>query len=191
MGISLIAAIGAQNALVLRQGIRREHVLPLVLLCVLADAALIALGILGIGAVIENAPVVLIIVRYAGAAFLLTYGILAARRAFKPNKLTTETGGAPSSLWAVIGTGLALTFLNPHVYLDTVLLLGSIATSHGDGRWIFGAGAILASFVWFFALGYGSRALSTLFEKPMAWRVLDGIIAAVMITLALQLVLTA
>jgi len=188
LGFSLIVAIGAQNAFVLRQGIRREHVLPVVLVCALSDAVLILAGVSGIGFVIERFPVVLVVLRWAGAAFLIAYGLLAARRAFAPGGLTTDRGGAGMSLRTAVLTVVGLTWLNPHVYLDTVLLLGSIANTHGDdGRWWFAAGAVLGSFVWFTALGFGARLLGGLFAKPIAWRVLDASIAVVMITLAILL----
>lgn len=189
-GLSLIVAIGAQNAFVLRQGIRREHVGAVALLCSAADAALILCGVTGIGTIVERAPVVLDVVRWAGAAFLLGYAVLALRRALRPGELHAATGGARVGLRPVLTTAAALTFLNPHVYLDTVLLLGSIANQHGDdGRWVFAAGAVLGSFVWFFGLAYGARRLAPLFARPAAWRVLDGVIAVVMAAIALSLVL--
>lgn len=188
-GAALIIAIGAQNAFVLRQGIRREHVLPIVLVCALSDAVLIALGVAGIGTLVTAAPVVLEIVRWAGAAFLLGYAIFAARRAIRPKALVAGAGETTTMVTAVL-TAVALTWLNPHVYLDTVLLLGSLSTAHGDeGRWWFAAGAILASVVWFTALGFGARLLRRVFERPGAWRVLDLSIAAVMLVLAIRLVL--
>lgn len=187
-GLSLIVAIGAQNAFVLRQGIRREHVGPVALLCALADALLIGAGVLGIGTLVERAPVVLDIVRWGGVAFLLGYAVLALRRAVHPHALRAGDAATGASLRAALATAAALTFLNPHVYLDTVLLLGSIANQHGDdGRWVFAIGAALASFGWFFGLGYGARRLAPLFAKPMAWRVLDGLIAVVMTLIALSL----
>ena len=190
-GLSLIVAIGAQNAFVLRQGLRREHVLAVVLVCALSDAVLILLGIAGAGAVIEAVPVVLTVVRYAGAAFLLVYGLLAARRALRPAALTADGPAVRASLAATVGTTLAFTWLNPHVYLDTVVLLGSIANTHGDGRWWFGVGAVLGSIIWFTALGYGARLLQPVFAKPAAWRVLDAVIAVVMVALAVSLVVGA
>ena len=190
-GLSLIVAIGAQNAFVLRQGLRREHVLAVVLVCALSDAVLILLGIAGAGAVIEAVPVVLTVVRYAGAAFLLVYGLLAARRALRPAALTADGPAVRASLGATVATTLALTWLNPHVYLDTVVLLGSIANTHGDGRWWFGVGAVLGSIIWFTALGYGARLLQPVFAKPAAWRVLDAVIAVVMVALAVSLVVGA
>jgi L-lysine exporter family protein LysE/ArgO len=189
-GLSLIVAIGAQNAFVLRQGIRREHVAAVALLCSVADAALILAGVTGIGTIVERAPVVLDVVRWAGAAFLLAYAVLALRRAVRPGELHAATGGAPVDLRPVLITAAALTFLNPHVYLDTVLLLGSIANQHGhDGRWVFALGATAGSLLWFFGLAYGARRLAPLFARPSAWRVLDGVIAAVMAAIALSLVL--
>ena len=190
-GLSLIVAIGAQNAFVLRQGLRREHVLAVVLVCALSDAVLILAGIAGAGAVIHAAPVVLTVVRYAGAAFLLVYGLFAARRALRPAALTADGPAVRTSLTATLGTVLALTWLNPHVYLDTVVLLGSIANTHGADRWWFGLGAMLGSVVWFTALGYGARLLQPVFARPAAWRVLDAIIAVVMVALAVSLVVGA
>lgn len=190
LGLSLIVAIGAQNAFVLRQGLRREHVLAVVLICALSDAALIALGVGGAGFVFDRVPWLVEVVRWAGALFLLAYGVLAARRAIRPKPLVAaSTEKTATSLLAVIGTCLALTWLNPHVYLDTVVLLGSVASTHGEYRWAFGAGAMLGSVLWFSALGFGARLLAPVFARPVAWRVLDGVIAVVMIALAVTLVL--
>jgi L-lysine exporter family protein LysE/ArgO len=190
VGLSLIVAIGAQNAFVLRQGIRREHVLPIVVICTLSDAVLILAGISGIGFVVAKAPVVLTIIRFGGAAFLIAYAALAARRAFRREALRADAnGGVPRpSLRAAALTVLALTWLNPHVYLDTVLLLGSVANTHGEsGRWAFGAGAVVASALWFCALGFGARFLGPLFARPLAWRVLDAAIAVTMLALGIRL----
>ncbi len=187
-GAALIIAIGAQNAFVLRQGIRREHVLPIVVVCALSDAILITLGVAGIGTIVTAVPVVLEIVRWVGAAFLVGYAIFAARRAMHPTALVVGAKEG-ASLSAAVLTALALTWLNPHVYLDTVLLLGSLATAQGDGRWWFVVGAVTASIVWFTALGFGARLLRGLFAKPVAWRILDLSIAAVMLALAVMLVL--
>ena len=190
LGLSLIVAIGAQNAFVLRQGIRAKHVLAVVAICALSDLVLIFLGISGVGLVIGQFPVALVVVRWLGAAFLVGYGLLAARRAFLGGRLEVEQGGNGSSLRSVVLTVLALTWLNPHVYLDTVLLLGSVANTHGDaGRWLFGVGAGVASILWFTALGFGARLLAGVFAKPLAWRILDGVIAATMIALGVSLVL--
>ena len=186
-GATLIIAIGAQNAFVLRQGLRREHVLPIVAVCALSDLVLIVAGIAGVGAIVEAAPVALTIIRFAGAAFLLGYAFLAARRAIRPKALDAS-GGEKTTLWAAVLTAVALTWLNPHVYLDTVVLLGSLAATHGpEGKWYFAAGAGGASIVWFTALGYGAHLLGRVFAKPVAWRVLDAIIAVVMFGLAVML----
>ena len=183
-GAALIIAIGAQNAFVLRQGIRREHVLAVVLICAGADALLIAAGIAGLGALIQALPTALVAARYGGAAFLLGYGLIAVRRALQAQRLTVDSA-VGTSLGSAMATCLAFTFLNPHVYLDTVILLGSLASQRGvNGRWVFGAGAAMASFVWFFTLGYGARLLGPLFAKPVAWRVLDALIALIMFALA-------
>lgn len=209
LGLSLIVAIGAQNVFVLRQGIRREHVLPVVVICALSDALLIAAGVAGLGFVISAAPWLVVIARWAGALFLLVYGILAARRAWRggeelrvdsadaahpaaPPAATatsahTRTATA-TALAPVIATVLALTWLNPHVYLDTVLMLGSIAATHGDERWLFAAGAIAASILWFTALGFGARYLGRWLRTERSWRILDAIIAVVMIAIAVSLV---
>ena len=189
-GLTLIVAIGAQNAFVLRQGIRREHVGAVALLCSVSDAVLILAGVTGIGTIVERAPVVLDVVRWAGAAFLMGYAVLALRRAVHPGELHATTGGPPVALRPVLTTAAALTFLNPHVYLDTVLLVGSIANQHGDpGRWVFAFGAVLGSFLWFFGLAYGAGRLAPLFARPAAWRFLDGLIAVVMATIAVSLLL--
>lgn len=252
LGFSLIIAIGAQNVFVLRQGIRREHVLAVVILCAVSDAILIVVGISGIGAVLEQLPWLLPVARWAGAAFLVGYGLLAARRAFKPDGagLLAETGGGEgeaelaaeagamlvpartgagrvetgsidtagptraadaasaahtpargirgtasgagraTNLAAALTTAFALTWLNPHVYLDTVFLLGSVANGYGEqARWLFGAGAVVASFAWFTSLGFGARYLGRWLSTPRAWRVLDGAIAVVMVVLGVLLVL--
>ncbi|CAN7189573.1 LysE/ArgO family amino acid transporter [Arthrobacter sp. LjRoot14] len=188
-GLSLIVAIGAQNAFVLRQGIQRSHVALVVAVCAVSDLVLILLGVAGIGVVIERAPAVLEVVRWAGAAFLAGYGALAAWRAIRGQALGQLEPARAVSWAAVLGTGLAFTWLNPHVYLDTVLLLGSLASTHGpDGRWWFAAGAGLASIAWFTVLGVGARFLAPVFRRRSAWRILDAVIAAVMVTMAVLLV---
>ncbi|MFG3254770.1 LysE/ArgO family amino acid transporter [Streptomyces sp. NPDC048172] len=186
-GLSLIVAIGSQNAFVLRQGIRREAVLGVVVLCALSDAALITAGVAGVGAVVEAWPPLLTLVGLAGGGFLLTYAVLAARRALRPEAMTAE-GGTASSRRAALLTCAALTWLNPHVYLDTVLLLGSVANGHGDERWVFGAGAVLGSVVWFAALGYGARLLTGFFARPASWRALDAVIAVTMAAIGTTLI---
>ncbi|MGC0373211.1 LysE/ArgO family amino acid transporter [Streptomyces sp. SAI-229] len=188
-GLSLIVAIGAQNAFVLRQGVRRDAVLAVVGICALSDAALIALGVGGVGAVVVAWPGALTAVGWIGGAFLLCYGALAARRVLRPAATGLETAGeAAGSRRRAVLTCLAMTWLNPHVYLDTVFLLGSVAADHGPLRWTFGLGAVLASVCWFAALGFGARLLSRFLARPTAWRVLDGLVAATMIVLGLTLI---
>lgn len=206
LGLSLIVAIGAQNLFVLRQGIRREHVLAVAAVCAVSDAALIVVGVSGLGAILEAAPGVIEVVRWAGALFLTGYAVLAARRAIRPSGDTLSIDPAPRSLPSgpsvsartevstsrlapVLATCLALTWLNPHVYLDTVFLLGSVAATYGDARWLFALGAIGASMVWFFSLALGARFLSRVLSTPRAWRILDAIIAVVMFAIAVSLVL--
>ncbi|MBD7956171.1 amino acid transporter [Microbacterium sp. Sa4CUA7] len=247
LGLSLIVAIGAQNLFVLRQGVRLEHVAAVATVCAVSDAALIAAGVSGLGAVLQAAPWLVDVVRWAGAVFLLGYAALAARRAWRPSgavltadaRTDARTGGAaPPAVGEPVSTGtgdpaasagavtahstagdaasvspgvtpvsvavprtrtaagltaalltcLALTWLNPHVYLDTVFLVGSVASTHGDGRWWFAAGAMAASIVWFFSLAYGSRCLGRWLASPHAWRMLDAAIAVIMAGLAVTLV---
>src|SRR5215217_3224118 len=186
-GLSLIVAIGAQNAFVLRQGLRGEHVGMVVAVCAVSDAALIALGVAGAGALLDGAPEAVDAVKLAGAAFLLGYAVLAARRAWRPGALHAAASGG-SGRGAVAATVVALTWLNPHVYLDTVVLLGSVAAAHGDARWWFGVGAATGSVLWFAGLGYGARLLRKPFSRPAAWRALDGAVAVVMGAIGISLV---
>ena len=188
LGASLIIAIGAQNAFILRQGLLREHVFVLCLICALSDAALIALGVAGFGSLIAASETAITLVTWAGAAFLGVYGLIALRRAWKPGALKVA-GDGKRSLWSAVATGLSFTFLNPHVYLDTVVLLGGISAGfEGQARLTFALGAVIASFVWFYALGYGARLLQPVFARPLAWRILDVLIACVMFALAISLV---
>ena len=189
-GLSLIVAIGAQNAYVLRQGLRKEHVFVIVAICALSDALLIAVGVAGLGAIIQQLEWLLLLIEVIGGVFLCTYGVMAAKRAWKPEVLNTDTGGKAVSLKVAAGTALALTYLNPHVYLDTVLLLGSVAGTYEANRWWFAAGAMLGSVIWFSTLGFGARLLDPVFKKPTAWRVLDAIIAVVMFTLGMSLLIS-
>ncbi|WP_374999967.1 LysE/ArgO family amino acid transporter [Aeromicrobium sp. CTD01-1L150] len=231
MGLTLIIAIGAQNAFVLRQGLRRSHLGLVVATCAVSDAVLIVAGVAGLGHLLEVFPWFAEAARWGGAAFLLVYGVHAARRALDPpaeglqveetvpgptagagavatravptrteqtctgltrTGLTrtglTRTGLIRTGAAPVVATALALTWLNPHVYLDTVVLLGSVAATHGDHRWWFALGAVTASIVWFCALGYGARYLGRWLRGARAWQVLDGVIAAVMLALAVTLV---
>jgi L-lysine exporter family protein LysE/ArgO len=189
LGGSLIIAIGAQNAFVLRQGLLRHHVLPLVLFCAASDAALILLGVAGFGEAIKAAPSLLKAVTWGGAAFLFWYGFTAFRRAMTTNALESGEGGG-FTLKSALGQCAAFTWLNPHVYLDTVVLVGGISTTFGDNRWWYALGAAVASFVWFFSLGYGARLLTPVFAKPIAWKVLDIGIGCVMAALAVKVLLT-
>src|SRR3954447_5718237 len=188
LGLGLIVAIGAQNAFVLRQGLRLEHVTAVVTVCAASDLALIAAGVLGAGAALSRVPWLIPAVCFAGAAFLLAYGFLAARRALRPASLAPDAAGARTGLAVTVLTCLALTWLNPHVYLDTVVLLGSMSSTFGDHRWQFAAGAGVGSLLWFAGLGYGARLLRPVFARPAAWRVLDAVIAAVMGVLGVSLV---
>ena len=187
-GLSLIAAIGAQNAFVLRMGIRGEHVLPLVAICAGADAVLVFAGTAGVGVIVDAVPWLLTAIRLAGAAFLTGYGMFALRRALHPTALVADTTGERTPLRSAVLACLAITLLNPHVYLDTVALLGSVANAHGAERWWFATGASVASLAWFSTLGFGARLLRGVFRRPAAWRVLDLVVAGVMFTLAVSLV---
>ncbi len=184
----LIVAIGAQNAFVLRQGLARRHVLPVVLVCSLSDALLISLGILGLSVLVQNSPGLLAVARWGGAAFLLAYAVMSARRALRPDALAT--GGPPAlQLGAAIAACLAFTYLNPHTWLDTVVLVGSLGAQQPPGQALpFGVGAVLASVTWFFSLGYGARLLAPVFARPRAWQWLDAGIALVMASLAILLI---
>ncbi|MGE3871732.1 MAG: LysE/ArgO family amino acid transporter [Parvibaculaceae bacterium] len=187
LGASLIVAIGAQNAFILRQGLAREHVFVLVMICAFADALLITAGVAGIGTIVVQATTLVTAVTILGAIFLAAYASVAFYRATRPAAMRLSAS-SKSGLLAAITTCLALTFLNPHVYLDTVLLLGSLSTQfEGTGRVAYGIGAVLASFVWFAALGYGARLLQPFFARPAAWRVLDILIGGVMATLSVGL----
>ena len=185
LGFSLILAIGAQNALVLRAGLLRRHVLPLVLVCSISDAVLIAAGVAGFGTLVQTYPTLVDYLRYFGAAFLVVYGLRAFRSALRGGNLM-DTGADESDLWKSIVICLMLTWLNPHVYLDTVVLVGSLAAQSVD-PWVFGTGAMSASFVFFFSLGFGARFLSPIFQNPRAWQILDCVIAVVMWSIAYSL----
>jgi L-lysine exporter family protein LysE/ArgO len=189
LGGSLIIAIGAQNAFILRQGLIRSHIFVLCLICALSDALLIALGVAGLGGLVARSPALIFAVTAGGAVFLGAYAFMAFRRAASPHALVAGTPEHVPLKTAVL-TCLAFTFLNPHVYLDTVVLLGSLSGHYeGPSRTVYGAGAVVASFMWFFALGYGARLLTPLFAKPAAWRILDAVIGLVMSLIALGLVL--
>ena len=184
-GLSLIVAIGAQNAFVIRQGLTRQHVFIVVAICALCDALLIALGIAGLGAIIQGLPWLLEIVRWFGVLYLSWFGIKSVRSAFK-NEVMDASGAQTTSLAKVVGAVLGFTLLNPHVYLDTVILLGSISNQFAD-KWAFGFGAMTASAVWFSSIGFGAKAASRFMSKPIFWRVLDSLIAVIMFSIALFL----
>ncbi|TFD10743.1 LysE/ArgO family amino acid transporter [Cryobacterium sp. TMT1-66-1] len=191
-GLSLIIAIGSQNAFVLRLGIegRNRVIVPVVAICAVSDAVLILAGVLGLGVVVAAAPVAIIVIRVLGSAFLIIYGLVAARRATRPGALVVSGVVATTGMRVAVVSVLALTWLNPHVYLDTVLFLGAVANQQGaTERWWWAGGAIAASFVWFSALGFGARLLRPMFAKPASWRVLDAVIAVVMIALGVRLAL--
>lgn len=188
-GCGLIIAIGAQNAYVLTQSIKREHHLAIALVCSLCDAVLISAGVAGLGALIANSPVLRMVAGWGGAAFLTWYGINSFRSALRGQSgLRTENGTSRNLKAAVVFT-LALTLLNPHVYVDTLVLLGGISAQfEGQGRYVFGVGAILASFFWFFSLSLGGRLLAPVLSSPKAWRIMDGIIGCIMFSIAAGLI---
>jgi L-lysine exporter family protein LysE/ArgO len=187
-GLSLIVAIGAQNAFILRQGLRRAYVRPVVTVCLVSDFVLILAGVAGIGVIVQHAGWALQAVRWFGVAFLAWYGLSSAWRARRPASSLSAARDAPGGRPAVVRRAVALTWLNPHVYLDTVVLLGSIANAHGtSGRWWFALGACLASIVWFTGLGFGARFAAGLLATPRAWQVLDLLIAATMLGIAVKL----
>ncbi|MBO6883902.1 MAG: amino acid transporter [Marivita sp.] len=187
LGLSLILAIGAQNAFVLRQGLLKSHVFAVCLTCALSDAILIASGVAGFGALTQAIPGLELAMRLLGAAFLIWYGARTFQSAWCGGQ-AMQAGQAAGSLRKALLTCLALTWLNPHVYLDTVVLLGAVAAQYED-RLNFALGAMTASFVFFFSLGYGARLLAPLFAKPRAWQVLDVIIGIVMWAIAAKLLL--
>lgn len=186
-GLALIVAIGAQNAFVLRQGVHREHIGAVVAVCMAGDALLILGGTAGIGELVTRFPEVLEVLRWGGAAYLAWFAVRSFISALRPSALDQ---GAPRSRGSVLASTAALTFLNPHVYLDTVVLLGGVANQQGPGlRWVFAAGAVAGSVAWFAALGYGARSLSGLLGSPRTWRFLDVGIGTIMLGLAAKLIL--
>jgi L-lysine exporter family protein LysE/ArgO len=191
LGGSLIIAIGAQNAFILRMGLIRHHVFVLCLICALSDAVLIAVGVAGLGAVVDTNPQLLKFISIGGGLFLMVYAIFAIRRMIFPETMESRSARSMPIIKA-ISICLAFTFLNPHVYLDTVVLVGALAAAwQGQERLIFATGAISASFVWFFALGYGARLLGPLFEKQISWQILDALIAIVMAWLGISIFISA
>jgi L-lysine exporter family protein LysE/ArgO len=192
LSASLIIAIGAQNAFVLRQGLRREHVLAIVVFCALADFALISAGVSGVAAILGDAPLLTNLLTAGGALFLSWYAVVAFRNAFRPRGLHAGQDVGRRSLRSILAQAAGFTFLNPHVYLDTILLLGSIgARQPADARIWFIGGAAVASGAWFSSLGFGARLLAPLFAKPVAWRVLDFLIGVTMLALVVMLLMQA
>jgi len=189
LALSLILAIGAQNAFLLRCGLRREHVLPLVLTCAISDAILIAVGVGSFGILSEAAPWIGPVFLYGGVAFLLVYGAMSFARARKGGEALKPSADRAGSTLAAVGTCLAITWLNPHVYLDTVVMLGSISAQY-DNRLAFGVGAVSASFAFFFALGYGARLLAPVFARPKSWQVLEIMVGLLMWAIAVKLLLS-
>jgi L-lysine exporter family protein LysE/ArgO len=187
LSFSLILAIGAQNAFVLRQGLRRAHVGVVVLVCCVSEAALIAAGVAGFGALGDAVPWALEAMRWAGAAFLVAYGARALRSAMAHDAGLAPAAGVPGGRAAAVGAALVLTWANPHVYLDTVGLIGAVAAQYRPAHWAFGAGALTASCIFFAALGYGAAWLAPVFARPRAWRVLDGVVGVTMLALAVKL----
>ena len=189
ISLGLIVAIGAQNAFVLRQGLVRSHIFVVCCICAISDATLIAAGVLGVGAWLAEYEQGAFWISMAAIAFLVVYGILRVKSALDPQAMSISESGE-NNLSTVVFTTLAFTWLNPHVYLDTLVLLGS-ASSRYDGpeREFFGIGAALASFIFFFSLGFGARLLSPFMENPKAWRYIDGGIAIVMFTIAFSIAL--
>ncbi len=186
-GLALIAAVGAQNAYLLRQGLRRQHVGALVTLCAASDVVLIGLAVLGVGAAVQQWPAFLTVARWGGGLFVIGYGLHVGWRAMRPGETLVAGGGRQVSLRRALTTMAALTWLNPHLYLD-IIVLGSIANTHGpQGRWWYYAGLVGASVLWFSALGFGSRRLAPLLARPRAWQVLDALIALVMLALGVGL----
>lgn len=189
LALSLILAIGAQNAFVLRQGIRGEHVLLTVVTCCISEFFLVSLGVAGFGALIIAAPWITQVILYIGAAFVFVYGAMSFKSALTSTEALNIDGQAAKSWQAVLTTTLALTWLNPHAYLDTTMLIGSLSAQYGAFRWHFGIGAVLGASLFFFVLGYGARLLRPLFEQPMAWRVLDVIVGLTMWVIAASLLI--
>ena len=185
-GLSLIVAIGAQNAFVIRQGLTKKHVLLVVAICAISDALLILLGVAGLGALISGLPWLLEIIRWFGVAYLTWFGIRSIRSAFKTQTLDAS-GAQSSSAKTVVLSVLGFTFLNPHVYLDTVILLGSIGNQFEQDKGWFAFGGVVASILWFSSIGFGARAASKFMARPVFWKVLDLVIAAVMFGIAILL----
>jgi L-lysine exporter family protein LysE/ArgO len=189
LGISLILAIGAQNAFILKQGLKQQHVFVVCFICALSDALLISAGVAGFGMIVEKFPLIEQIARYAGAAFLFFYASISFKSAFTTDHSLNAEGKEVGSVATAVATCLAFTWLNPHVYLDTIVLLGSVSTQYEGQQLAFGIGAVTASFVFFFSLGFGAKLLIPVFNNPKAWKVLDFSVGFVMLSLGIGLLL--
>ena len=187
LGLSLILAIGSQNAFVLKQGLKNQYVLVICLVCALSDAILIGFGVAGFGAIVQRFPEIEQVARYGGALFLATYALLSFKSALTTNHALGSNIEAKGSVWKAVLMCLAFTWLNPHVYLDTVVLLGSISTQYQGEQLQFALGAMCASFIFFFTLGYGARFLAPWFSRPKAWKVLDFLVGVMMSAIAISL----
>ena len=188
LSLSLILAIGSQNAFVLKQGIKKQHVLLVCCICALSDALLMSFGIAGFGVILNQYPCIEVYARYGGAAFLLVYSLLSFKSAFSQSHVLTPAASLQNTWFKTAAICLAFTWLNPHVYLDTMILLGSISMQYEGHLFEFTLGAISASFIFFFSLGYGARLLAPVFENPKAWKVLEFIVGLMMFVIALILV---
>lgn len=188
LGLSLILAIGSQNAFVIKQGLKNQHVFLVCTVCAISDAILISLGVLGFGAIVAKFPQIEVLARYGGAAFLLVYSILSFKSAFTQHHVLGKADDQKGSLLQTMAVCLAFTWLNPHVYLDTVILLGSISTQYAPNQNLFALGAVIASFLFFFSLGYGARLLAPIFNQPKVWKVFEFVIGVVMALIAMTLV---
>ena len=187
LGFSLILAIGAQNAFVLKQGIKKEHVFVICLICALSDAVLIFAGVFGFGYLVEQFPTLQTVAKSGGFVFLVTYGLKSFYTAWSMTHELNPLDQPTASLLKTVLFVLAFTWLNPHVYLDTVILLGSVSTKFGSLAPMFGLGGMSASFVFFFSLGYGARILTPVFQKPLSWKILEVLIGIIMLSLAWML----
>lgn len=190
LGFSLILAIGAQNAFVLKQGIKKHYVFAVCIVCAVSDAVLISAGVGGFGIIIQRFPEIEYVARYAGAAFLLVYGFQSLRSVLTSEHQLDPHGDASAGLTKTLLICLALTWLNPHVYLDTVVLLGSISAQYAPNQWSFGLGAVCASFIFFFTLGFGARLIAPVFHQPISWKILELVVGLVMLSIAFSLVWT-
>jgi len=189
LGFSFILAIGAQNAFVLKQGLKKQHIFLVCSICAISDALLIMLGVSGFGAIVSRFPSIEMVARYGGALFLSLYAVKSFISSLTTTHVLNPAGEVPETVTKIIVMSLAFTWLNPHVYLDTVVLLGAISTKYETTKFQFGLGAVSASFIFFFALGYGAKVLIPLFQKPISWKILEFMVGAIMLSIALSLII--